>query len=71
MKTNFRKIISVLIAAAIVLSSGFTAIPKPTSSPDNPIAIIEIEPDSDDGKNDEGANEAKPQIDESELEISQ
>ncbi len=71
MKSNFKKIISMLIIAAVVISSGFTTIPKLNSSTDNPIAIIEIESDSDDGKNDEGSNEAKPQIDESELEISQ
>ena len=71
MKSNFKKIISMLIVAAVVLSSGFTAIPKPTSSPDNPIVIIEIEPDSDDDKNGEGANETKSQIDDSPDEIEQ
>ncbi len=68
MKTNFRKIISALIAAAIVLSSGFTTIPKPAPSPDNPVVIIEIEQDSDDGKN---GNEAEPQFNDSEEEIDQ
>ncbi len=68
MKLNLRKIISMLIVAAVVLSSGFTTIPKPTSSPDNPIVIIEIEPDSDDGKN---GNEAEPQFNDFEDEIEQ
>ena len=64
MKTKLTKIISMLSATAIVLGSGFTAIPKPDPSADNPIVIIEIDSD------DEG-DEAKPQIDESELEIDQ
>ncbi len=68
MKSNFKKIISMLIVAAVVLSSGFTTIPKPAPSPDNPIAIIEIEPDSDGGKN---RNEAEPQFNDSEEEIDQ
>ncbi len=68
MKSNFEKIISMLIIAAVVLSSGFTTIPKPAPSPDNPIAIIEIESDSDDGKN---GNEAEPQFNDSEDEIEQ
>ncbi len=71
MKTKLTKIISMLIAAAIVLGTGFTAMPKPTSSPDSPVVIIEIDSDSNDGKNNEGANEAKPQIDESPDEIDQ
>ncbi len=68
MKTKLTKIISMLIAAAIVLSSGFTTIPKSPPSPDSPIVIIEIEPDSDDGKN---GNEAEPQFNDSEEEIDQ
>lgn len=68
MKTNLRKIISMLIAAAIVLSSGFTAIPKPSTVSDSAITIIEIEPDSDDGN---CGNEYKPLFDDSPDEISQ
>lgn len=68
MKSNFKKIISMLIVAAVVLSSCFTAIPKPTSSPDNPIVIIEIDSDLDDGKN---GNEAEPQFNDFEDEIEQ
>jgi len=68
MKSNFKKIISMLIVAAVVLSSGFTAIPKPTSSPDNPIVIIEIDSDLDDGKN---GNEAELQFNDFEDEIEQ
>ncbi len=71
MKLNLRKIISLLIVAAVVLSSGFTTIPKSPPSPDSPIVIIEIDSDSDDGKNNEGANEAKPQFNDSEEEIDQ
>ncbi len=71
MKSNFKIIISMLIIVAVVLSSGFTTISKSPPSPDSPTVIIEIEPDSDDGKNNEGANEAKPQIDESPDEIDQ
>ncbi len=71
MKSNFKKIISMLIVAAVVLSSGFTTIPKPTPSLDNPIVIIEIEPDSDDGKSGNGDNEAEPQLNDSEDEIEQ
>ncbi len=71
MKSNFKKVISMLIVAAVVLGESFTTIPKPASSHDNPIVIVEIDPDSNDGKNGEGANEAKPQIDESFDEIDQ
>ncbi len=71
MKTKLTKIISMLIAAAIVLSSGFTTIPKPTSLPDNSIVIIEIDTDSDDDRSGKEANEAEPLIDESFDEIDQ
>ena len=50
MKTVISKILGALIAAAIVLNSGFITIPKPAPSTDNPTVIIETEPDSDDGK---------------------
>ncbi len=71
MKTKLTKIISMLIAAAIVLGTGFTAMPKPTSSPDSPIVIIEIDTDSDDVKNGNEGDEVKPQFDESPDEIDQ
>ncbi len=69
MKTKLTKIISMLIVAAVVLSSGFTTIPKPTSLPDNSIVIIEI--DSDDDKSCNEVNDTDPPFDDPEVEILQ
>lgn len=71
MKTNLRKIISMLIAAAIVLSSGFTAIPKPATSPSNGIVIEAEEPNPDEAQLCQPGGEEGPGFDEPEVEILQ
>ncbi|GEM_PF-5336578 len=71
MKTVISKILGALIAAAIVLNSGFITIPKPAPSTDNPTVIIETEPDSDDGKIGNHGNEDEPQFDDTFDEIDQ
>lgn len=71
MKSNFKKIISLFIIAAAVISSGFTTITKPTPSTDNSIVIIEIDPDSDDDKNCNEVNDTDPPFDDPEVEILQ
>jgi len=71
MKTNLRKIISILIAAAIVFSSGFTAIPKPITSSSNSIAIETEVPNSDEAKVCQAGGEDGPGFDDPDVEILQ
>lgn len=70
MKTVISKILGALIAAAIVLNSGFITIPKPAPSTDNPTVIIETETGTNENKSGK-ENENNPQCDDPFVEILQ
>lgn len=72
MKTVLNKIIS-LIAAAVVLSAGFAAVPNPIPETDDSIPVIQINTGSNENedKNDGEGNQINPQCDDPDVEILQ
>lgn len=72
MKTVLNKIIS-LIAAAVVLSAGFAAVPNPIPETDDTIPVIQIDSDSDENEDKNGGeeNQIEPQCDDPDVEILQ
>jgi hypothetical protein len=72
MKTVLNKIIS-LIAAAVVLSAGFSVVPNLISETDDSIPVIQIDSDSNENedKNAGEENQIEPQCDDPEREILQ
>lgn len=72
MKTILNKIIS-FVAAAVVLSTGFAAVPNPIPETDDSIPVIQIDTDSNENEDNNGGeeNQINPQCDDPEREILQ
>ncbi len=72
MKTVLNKIIS-FVAAAVILSAGFAAVPNPIPETDGTIPVIQIDFDSNENedKNGDEENQIEPQCDDPEREILQ
>ncbi len=68
MKTVLNKIIS-FVAAAVILSAGFAAVPNPIPETDGTIPVIQI--DFDSNENDGEENQINPQCDDPDVEILQ